>query len=166
MLSIEDVSMEKKILMVCLGNICRSPMAEGIMRQKASLHQLPWKIDSAGTGGWHSGESPDSRAIAEMKKYGIDISQLRARQITVKDFDIFDHIFVMDSTNYIDVIRICRNDKDKRKVELFLNLLEPGKNKNVSDPYYGGQQGFTDVYEVLNKASDKFIEIHVNGTKG
>jgi protein-tyrosine phosphatase len=101
-----------------------------------------------------------------MKKYGIDISQLRARQITVKDFDIFDHIFVMDSTNYIDVIRICRNDKDKRKVELFLNLLEPGKNKNVSDPYYGGQQGFTDVYEVLNKASDKFIEIHVNGTKG
>lgn len=144
--------------MVCLGNICRSPMAEGILRQKILLHRLPWTVDSAGTGGWHVGESPDERAISVMKKMGVDISGLIARQFTVNDFSRFDHIYVMDSSNYLDVIRLAPGEYEKNKVDLIMNQLYEGKNMAVPDPYYGGMEDFMNVYHLLNKACDRLIE--------
>ncbi len=130
------------ILMVCLGNICRSPLAEGILRAKLSNDFF---IDSAGTGGWHTGASPDNRSIETAKNYGIDISHQKARKFTVSDFDTFDQIFVMDHSNYKDVIELAHNEAAKSKVALIL-----GPSKEVPDPYYGGQDGFEKVYHLLD----------------
>jgi len=147
-----------KILMVCLGNICRSPLAEGILRQKAEKENISLIIDSAGTSNYHTGENPDSRTIANAKKNGVDVSNLKARQFKVADFDSFDHIFVMDSNNYNDVIALARNEKDKTKVEMILNRVYPNSNMNVPDPYFGGEQGFENVFILLDKACDVIIE--------
>lgn len=117
------------ILMVCLGNICRSPLAEGILRTKLTTDFF---VDSAGTGGWHAGQSPDERSIATARNYGIDISNQKARKFTVSDFDTFDHIFVMDQSNYKDVLNLAPDDVAKSKVALIL-----GPSKEVPDPYYG-----------------------------
>ncbi|MDC7997831.1 low molecular weight protein-tyrosine-phosphatase [Gilvibacter sediminis] len=146
--------MEKtRILMVCLGNICRSPLAEGIMRSKL-FGRKKFEVDSAGTGGWHTGEAPDPRSIAIAKEHGLDISGQRGRQFGVNDFDRFDHIFVMDNSNYRDVIRLARNDQDKQKVSLILDAIFPGENVDVPDPYYGGTDGFANVYDMLDQACD------------
>lgn len=144
--------------MVCLGNICRSPLAEGILRQKAEKENISLIIDSAGTSNYHTGENPDSRTIANAKKNGVDVSNLKARQFKVADFDSFDHIFVMDSNNYNDVIALARNEKDKTKVEMILNRVYPNSNMNVPDPYFGGEQGFENVFILLDKACDVIIE--------
>lgn len=149
--------------MVCLGNICRSPMAEGILRQKIQLHRLPWEVDSAGTGGWHVGESPDERAVKIMKRMGVDISGLTARQFQVSDFSRFDHIYVMDSSNYLEVIRQASGDQDKNKVDIIMNELYEGRNMAVPDPYYGGMTDFMNVYDMLNKACDRMIEKYKHG---
>src|ERR1035437_10893434 len=111
------------ILMVCLGNICRSPLAEGLLRSKIEKLNIDIYIDSAGTGNSHIGEHPDNRSIVNAKKHGIDISKLKARQFQVDDFDKFDIIFAMDSSNYSDIISFARNEKDKHKVEMILNRL-------------------------------------------
>ena len=124
------------LLFVCLGNICRSPIADGVMRKLAADANLDWVIDSAGTSNYHIGESPDKRAQHISKKYNIDISELKARQFSSKDFDEFDYIFAMDSQNYQDIIKLARNENDIQKVELFLNRLEPGKNRGVTDPWF------------------------------
>lgn len=142
------------ILMVCLGNICRSPLAEGILRDKAAKLNLAIHIDSAGTSNYHIGEHPDSRTIANARIHGIDLTQLKGRQFTVADFDSFDTIFVMDSSNYADVMALARNDKDKQKVELILNRVYPNSNMAVPDPYFGGEQGFENVFILLEKACD------------
>ncbi|HET6228377.1 MAG TPA: low molecular weight protein-tyrosine-phosphatase [Bacteroidia bacterium] len=147
-----------KILMVCLGNICRSPIAEGILRHKAQKASMDLHIDSAGTSNYHIGEHPDSRTIANAKKHQIDVSRLCARQFTISDFDAFDHIFVMDSSNYADVLALARNEKDKQKVEMILNRVYPNSNMSVPDPYFGGEQGFENVFILLNKACDVIIE--------
>ncbi len=138
-----------KILMVCLGNICRSPLAEGILKSK-----LPDKyiVDSAGTANYHVGATPDRRSIAVAKKYGINISNLKGRQFSVKDFDDFDMIYVMDESNYNNVLSLARNEHDSSKVKLILNEVYPDKNFDVPDPYYGGEQGFENVYNMLNEA--------------
>lgn len=148
------------ILMVCLGNICRSPMAEGIMNQKIRLNQLSWRVDSAGTGGWHVGETPDERAVKVMKKNGIDISQYVARQFSADDFIHFDKIYVMDSTNYLDVIRQCPHAEYKKKIDLILNITHPGMNQAVPDPYYGEMNGFDYVFRLLNEACQRIIDLH------
>lgn len=137
--------------MVCLGNICRSPLAEGILRSK-----LPntFIIDSAGTGGWHAGEQPDKRSILTAKNKGIDISHQRARKFQTSDFDNFDFIYVMDNQNYSDVIDLAKNESQKNKVQLILDEIFPGERVDVPDPYYGGQDGFESVYEMLNQACD------------
>ncbi|WP_291181946.1 low molecular weight protein-tyrosine-phosphatase [Gilvibacter sp.] len=146
--------MEKtRILMVCLGNICRSPLAEGIMRTKL-FGRKEFEVDSAGTGGWHAGEAPDPRSVAIAKENGLDISAQRGRQFSVTDFDRFDHIFVMDNSNYRDVIRLARNDQDKQKVSMILDAIFPGENVDVPDPYYGGSDGFANVYDMLDQACD------------
>lgn len=141
-----------KILMVCLGNICRSPVAEGVMRHLIEEHKLDAIVDSAGTANYHSGENPDKRSVQNARKNKVDISRLVARQFRVSDFDDFDFIYVMDSSNYSNVMRLARNEKDKAKVELLLNKLSPGSNKAVPDPYYGGDDGFEEVFQLIYKA--------------
>ena len=143
------------ILMVCLGNICRSPLAEGILRTKLTTDFF---VDSAGTGGWHAGQSPDKRSIATARNYGIDISNQKARKFTVSDFDTFDHIFVMDQSNYKDVLNLAPDDVAKSKVALIL-----GPSKEVPDPYYGGQDGFEKVYQLLDQACEE-IAIKIKNT--
>ncbi|MGQ0829045.1 MAG: low molecular weight protein-tyrosine-phosphatase [Bacteroidota bacterium] len=151
-----------KILMVCLGNICRSPLAEGILRQKVEKNDLSVSIDSAGTSNYHIGECPDSRSILNAQRHGVDISCLKARQFIAEDYDTFDHIFVMDSSNYADVIALARNKEDKGKVEMIMNRVYPGSNMSVPDPYSGGEQGFENVYILLDKACDVIVESLMN----
>ena len=139
-----------KILMVCLGNICRSPLAEGILKSK--LPSDSFFVDSAGTGDYHIGKNPDSRSIAIAKKHGLDISNLRGRQFNVLDFDKFDIIYVMDESNYRNVLLLARNEQDKAKVEFILNEVHPKQNYNIPDPYYGGNDGFENVYHMLDEA--------------
>lgn len=141
-------------LMVCLGNICRSPLAEGILRDKAGKLNLDIKIDSAGTISNHVGEHPDNRTVLNAKKHGVDISKLVARQFQVEDFDKFDIIFVMDSSNYSDIMALARSEDDKQKVELILNRVYPAANMAVPDPYFGGEQGFENVFILLEKVCD------------
>jgi protein-tyrosine phosphatase len=143
--------MASKILMVCLGNICRSPLAEGIMRAKLSKDFI---VDSAGTGGWHAGELPDKRSISTAKNRGLDITSQKARQFKISDFDTFDYIYVMDNSNYKDVMALAPNEEAKSKVKLILNELFPNENVDVPDPYYGGQDGFENVFNMLNEACD------------
>lgn len=144
--------MSIKILMVCLGNICRSPLAEGILASK--LPKNKFVVDSAGTGSWHVGRSPDQRSIEVAKKHNLDISHQQGRQFKPADFDLFDYIFVMDNSNYSDVIAQSKNQDQKNKVQLILNELFPGENVDVPDPYYGLSNGFENVYQMLNDACD------------
>lgn len=143
--------------MVCLGNICRSPMAEGILRSHIERAGLKAIVDSAGTSGYHAGEAPDFRAVRTLQKKGIDISGLSARQFTVGDFDLFDLIYVMDTSNYMNVLSLARNEEDKKKVHLIMNEVSPDRNQSVPDPYYGGIEGFEEVFNMLDKASTVII---------
>jgi len=147
-----------EVCFVCLGNICRSPLAEGVFRHKAEEIGLEYEFDSAGTGGWHAGEEPDQRMQETALKYGIDISDLRARQFSDEDFDQFDKIFVMDESNQSNVLAQAKSSDDEAKVELLLNTLHPGEDMVVPDPYFGGQRGFDHVYELLNDTADRFFE--------
>lgn len=117
--------------MVCLGNICRSPLAEGIMRQLVKNEGLDWQIASAGTGNWHVGQAPDKRSVAMAKNYGYDISTQRARHFIASSFEQFDRILVMDKNNYRDVLALAENLEQKQKVSLFLT-----DEAEVRDPYY------------------------------
>ncbi|MCO4292950.1 low molecular weight phosphotyrosine protein phosphatase [Solitalea sp. MAHUQ-68] len=145
-----------KILMVCLGNICRSPMAEGVMRYMIEKNQLQWKVDSCGTGSWHIGEAPDSRAQRTAKNFGVDISDLRARQFSQADFDEFDRIYVMDQSNYSNVLSMVRNEQDRLKVDLLLNASHPGKNMEVEDPWFD-ESLFIPVYKQIEQACNQII---------
>ena len=141
-----------KVLMVCMGNICRSPLAEGILKSKIDGKDI--FVDSAGTGGWHIGEQPDERSIQIADVHQIDISYQRCRKFSVDDFDEFDRIFVMDSTNYRDVMASARDINDEKKVKMILNKIYPGSNKDVPDSYYGGENGFMQVFEMLDEACE------------
>lgn len=147
-----------KILVVCLGNICRSPLAEGILLHMAKEKKLSITIDSAGTSNYHIDEAPDARTIANAKKHKIDLSPLRARQFVVEDFDVFDKIYVMDKSNLQNVLKLARNEKDKQKVDLFLNISHPNQNMEVPDPYFGGEAGFEKVFQMVWKASETLID--------
>ncbi|MDO6675904.1 low molecular weight phosphotyrosine protein phosphatase [Tenacibaculum sp. 1B UA] len=142
----------KKILMVCLGNICRSPLAEGILQSKLSSKKF--LVDSAGTAGYHVGELPDKRSIEVAKKYEIDITGQRSRKFIKTDFEKFDMIFAMDQSNYGDIIALSENEEEHEKVKMILNELYPNENRNVPDPYYGGDQGFENVYKMLDEACE------------
>lgn len=147
-----------KILMVCLGNICRSPLAQGILTEKALKAGLPWIIESAGTEGYHVGEAPHKLSQQVAKENGIDISMQRCRQFSPEDMRFYDKIYAMDQSNYNDIKRLCGKNWQEEKVKLILNELNPGKNEDVPDPWYGGIEGFRDVFELLNKACKKIIE--------
>jgi protein-tyrosine phosphatase len=144
----------QRILMVCLGNICRSPVAEGIMRDKIKKYGIKARVDSAGTADFHVGESPDSRSYENALEKGIDISSLRARQFKREDFDAFDRIYVMDKSNYTNVTAMSRTMDDTAKVKLILDEIPGIKGKSVPDPYFGGAKGFDTVFNLLNDACE------------
>lgn len=148
--------------MVCLGNICRSPLAEGILQSK--LPKEHFFVDSAGTGDWHVGQGPDKRSVLTAKNRGLDISCQKARQLKQSDFTEFDHIFVMDASNYKDVTKLAPNAEAKAKVQLMMDALYPGQNMDVPDPYWSEQDGFDKVYDMLDEACEivagKLIKEH------
>jgi protein-tyrosine phosphatase len=154
--------MPVKILMVCLGNICRSPLAEGILASK--LPKEKFIVDSAGTGSWHIGHAPDERSIAVAKKNGLHISNQKGRQFSKSDFNKFDYIYVMDNSNYDNVIALAENPEQIAKVQLILNELFPNENVDVPDPYFGLPNGFNIVYQMLDDVceviSKKLIDKH------
>ncbi len=147
-----------KVLFVCLGNICRSAMAEGLLKHKVKERGLNIQVDSAGTSSYHIGEAPDERMQAKAQEYGIDISNQKARQFTASDFSEFDYIFAMDESNKNNILNLAFTEEDKSKVKMFLNYSYPNRNMSVPDPYYGRDQGFEDVYQLLNDACDRFLE--------
>lgn len=136
--------------MVCLGNICRSPLAEGILQSK--LPRDKFFVDSAGTGNWHVGQGPDKRSVLTAKNRGLDISCQVARQLNVADFEEFDHIYVMDTSNYRDVMKLAPDTAAKAKVKLMMDEIFPGQNVDVPDPYWSEQGGFEKVYDMLDEA--------------
>lgn len=142
----------KKVLMVCLGNICRSPLAEGILKSKIDTEKV--FVDSAGTAAYHQGELPDPRSIEVAGKYNIDLTYQRARKFVSGDFDKFDRIYAMDRSNYRNIISLARKGEDVAKVSLILNEIYPGEDLEVPDPYYGGPQGFENVYTMLDAACE------------
>ena len=142
--------------MVCLGNICRSPLAEGILTAKVDPDQV--MVDSAGTGGWHIGEGPDPRSVSTARKNGIDISMQRCRRFVQEDFQDFDQIYVMDRSNLQNVLKMTDSAQDRAKLKLILDELEPAAGLEVPDPYYGGDSGFDRVYEMLDEACDRIAE--------
>jgi len=143
--------------MVCLGNICRSPLAHGILEKKIEQHNLNAIVDSAGTGSWHIGNPPDIRSIEIAKKNGVSISDQRARQFIKIDFEEFDLIYVMDKNNLNDLSNLDYNNKYSGKIKLILNEINPSENMDVPDPYYGDNNGFKIVYDLLENACDKII---------
>ncbi len=148
--------MQTRILMVCLGNICRSPLAEGILKSKIEASKV--LVDSAGTGHWHVGDEPDKRSISVGKKYNIDITQQRGRQFSIKDFDDFDIIYVMDNSNKENVLALAQTDSHKEKVRLILDEIFPGENVDVPDPYFGGDSGFENVFKMLDEACEQIAK--------
>lgn len=145
-----------KILMVCLGNICRSPLAEGILKSK--LTEDRFHVDSAGTSNYHIGSLPDRRSIEVAEQHSIDITAQRGRQFTVSDFNTFDHIYVMDSSNYHDIKSLSRNANDEAKIKRILQEVPDNIMFDVPDPYYGGDQGFENVFQMLDIACSEIAK--------
>ena len=147
-----------KILMVCLGNICRSPLAEGVLKHKAKAAGLNWQIDSAGTNGYHVGEAPHhlSQKVAQLN--GIDICEQRARKFVKEDFDHYDKIYAMADDVVDDIKRIAKDKYNPEKVDLFLNELRPGKNLSVPDPWYGPEPGYHEVYKLIEQTCDAIVK--------
>jgi protein-tyrosine phosphatase len=150
-----------KILLVCLGNICRSPLAEGILQHKAQQAGLDWTIDSAGTNGYHTGEAPHHLSQKIAKANGIDISKQVSRRFTKEDIEKYDVIFAMAADVLQDIKRIAKEQFDEQKVKLFLNEMYPGENRDVPDPWYGEEDGYTDVYTILNETCEAIIKQHI-----
>jgi protein-tyrosine phosphatase len=153
------------ILMVCLGNICRSPLAEGILAEKAAKAGLAWFVDSAGTSDYHIGEPPHPLSQKVSLLNGIDISTQRCRQFVENDLMKFDKIYAMDSANYLDIKRLCGKNWQNDKVKLILEELHPGKNMEVPDPWYGGEDGFHQVFKLLDDACERIIQPYTTALK-
>ncbi|MGX1929146.1 low molecular weight protein-tyrosine-phosphatase [Flagellimonas sp. 2504JD4-2] len=143
--------MKTKVLMICLGNICRSPLAEGILKSKVDSTKI--FVDSAGTAGYHVGNPPDERSIAVARKYGIDISSQKCRRFSASDFQDFDYIYAMDRSNFSNIVRLASGREDERKVRLLLDEVDLGIIE-VPDPYYGGADGFEKVFEMVDLACE------------
>ena len=143
--------------MVCLGNICRSPLAEGIMQAKLASRGLDWAVDSAGTSYWHAGEGPDHRSQRTAQQHQLDISGQKARQFRADDLDKFDLILAMDRQNQRDILRMAQNDGHREKVRLILEMAYPGEEQDVPDPYWD-DDGFEKVYQMLDDACDRILE--------
>lgn len=155
-----------KILMVCLGNICRSPLAHGILEHKAKQAGLDWTVDSAGTGNWHCGEPPHRLSQKVAKLNGIDISGQCCRQFKKEDMLEFDKIYVMDKSNYADVKQMSGKYFDESKVDFLLNELYPGSNMEVPDPWYGEEDGYHAVYRMIDEACEKIVRRYSSVVSG
>jgi protein-tyrosine phosphatase len=147
-----------RILMVCLGNICRSPLAEGILRHKINNRALNWHIDSAGTAGWHKDTPPHELSCKVAKQNGFDISDQRSRPLAFEDFDRFDYLFVMDRSNYSNVKQLAGERFDPNQVKMILNEVYPGENREVPDPWSYGIDAYNEVYAMLDQACEYLIE--------
>jgi protein-tyrosine phosphatase len=147
----------KRILMVCLGNICRSPLAEGILQEKARAAGLDWVVESAGTNGYHIGEAPHPLSLKVARQHGIDIGNQRARRFTAADFQRFDKIYAMAGDVIDDMRRIAGRQFQASKVDLLLNEVHPGGNEDVPDPWSGPEPGYHEVYVMIDQAADKII---------
>jgi protein-tyrosine phosphatase len=147
-----------KILMVCLGNICRSPLAEGILQDKVFKAGLNWVVESAGTNGYHTGEAPHHLSIKVALQNGIDIRQQRSRKFVAEDFDRYDKIYAMAEDVMDDIKRIAKNKFDTKKADLLLNELFPQQNLEVPDPWYGPEKGYHEVYELIDKACEQVVK--------
>lgn len=151
-----------KILMVCLGNICRSPLAEGILQHKAFEAGLNWSVESAGTNGYHNGEAPHHLSQKVARLNGINICDQRSRKFVAADFDIYDKIYALASDVKDEIKRIARNKYDPSKVELLMNELYPGRDLDVPDPWYGPEAGYHEVYKMIAAACDAILEKYSN----
>ena len=149
-----------KVLMVCLGNICRSPMAEGVFRDKAHQNGVDMLVDSCGTANYHVGEHPHHLSVKTSGNHGIDISNLVGRQFSHNDFDKFDIILTMDRSNYQNVIALARNEEEIFKVKMILNYSFPESNMDVPDPWYGEEPGYEEVFQLLDKSAKNFFKAH------
>ncbi|HEY6503660.1 MAG TPA: low molecular weight protein-tyrosine-phosphatase [Chitinophagaceae bacterium] len=155
-----------KILMVCLGNICRSPLAEGILQDKAFKAGLNWSVESAGTNSYHIGDPPHHLSQKVAKLNGIDISHQRARRFVAKDFEIYDKIYALAGDVMNDIGYIAKDKFDGAKTDLLMNELYPDTDMDVPDPYYGGEQGYHEVYNMLDKVCNRIIEKYVPSSNG
>ncbi len=147
-----------KILFVCLGNICRSPLAEGIMLHYIQNCNLPIEVDSAAISDYHIGEHPDTRTIKNALKHGIDLRPLKARQFQTSDFSTFDKIFVKDHSHYQYLKTMAPNENNMRKVDYLMNVLYPNQNIEVPDPYYGTEADFEEVFQMIHAACLKIVQ--------
>jgi protein-tyrosine phosphatase len=154
-----------KILMVCLGNICRSPLAEGILQDKAFKAGLNWSIESAGTDSYHTGEPPHHLSQKVAKLNGIDICNQRARRFVAEDFQVYDKIYALAGDVMDDIRRIAKKKYDAAKVDLLMNELYPGRNMDVPDPYYGAEPGYHEVYKMIDKVCDIIIDKYSPASK-
>jgi protein-tyrosine phosphatase len=154
-----------KILMVCLGNICRSPIAEGILQDKAFKAGLKWCVESAGTNSYHTGEAPHPLSQKVANQNGIDISSQRARRFKAEDFDQYDKIYALAEDVMDEIKRIARNKFDAAKTDLLMNELYPEKNMDVPDPYYGPEKGYHEVYKMIDEVCDNIIEKYAIGNQ-
>ena len=144
--------------MVCLGNICRSPLAEGILQNKVTAAGLTWSVDSAGTNNYHIGEAPHPLSQKVARMHGIEISNQRARRFDPQDFDRFDKIYALAGDVLHEIRRIARNKFDSSKVDLLMNELYPGEDLDVPDPWYGPEPGYHDVFKMIDKVCDAIID--------
>ena len=149
-----------KILMVCLGNICRSPMAEGILKYKINKEGLSWQVDSAGTNGFHIGEAPHRLSQKVSSENGIDISHQRSRLFIPDDFDRFDKIYAMANNVIAEMKQISKEKFDRSKVDLLMNELKPGANLDIIDPWYGPEADYYQVFDLIEKACEALINNH------
>ncbi len=149
-----------KILMVCLGNICRSPLAEGVLQKKIDKAGLPWKVDSAGTNGLHNGESPHPLSQKVARQHGIDINRQRSRRLVKEDFERYDKIYAMAGDVVEEIKWIAKEKFNHAKVDLLLNELYPGQNRDIPDPWYGGEEGYQEVFELIDQACDALVQHH------
>lgn len=149
-----------KILMVCLGNICRSPLAEGILQHRAWEAGLQWSVESAGTNGYHNGEPPHRLSQKVAKLNGIDISQQRSRKFVPEDFERFDMIYAMAEDVVYEMRRIAGNRFQPEKVDLLMNVLYPGQDRDVPDPWYGVEPGYHEVFQMIDEACTRLINAH------
>ncbi len=149
--------------MVCLGNICRSPIADGLLRRKVKENNLNIFVDSAGTAAYHIGKTPDKRMCETARKNGTNIDNLSARQFSTQDFDDFDIIYAMDESNRQNIVSLARNNFDRKKVRLILDELVSGSNLSVPDPYYGTLADFNEVYELVDKVTSVIVTKIKNG---
>lgn len=147
--------MKTKVLMVCLGNICRSPLAEGILKSKVDARNVI--VESAGTAGYHVGNPPDARSIAVARKYGIQIKEQVCRKFSTTDFDTFDRIYAMDKSNYRDIMQLADSPEHQSKVRLLLSEID-GQDREVPDPYYGGEDGFEQVFQLIDTACNEIVK--------